>query len=217
MSRALVLAMLPSRVGAILLGSMGLLGLLLASVGLYGTLLYAVSRRIREIGLRVALGATPAGILLLVIRQSVTPLALGLGIGILLAVYAVRPLAMFLIPDVRPTDAANFVVTAAVLTAVALAATLAPALRALPVDPMVALRHEQATAFHLPGRFSEDASMLSSGRIGAPCCFRLSRDPAGTRLVGFPQRDWSASGATSLTGSEPRRVLVAIAAHARYA
>jgi predicted permease len=142
MSRALVLAMLPSRVGAILLGSMGLLGLLLASIGLYGTLLYAVSRRIREIGLRVALGATPAGILLLVIRQSATLLALGLGIGIALAVYAVRPLAMFLIPDVRPTDAANFVVTAAVLSAVALVATVAPALRALRVDPTVALRHE---------------------------------------------------------------------------
>jgi putative ABC transport system permease protein len=142
MSRALVLAMLPSRVGAILLGSMGLLGLLLASIGLYGTLLYAVSCRIREIGLRVALGATPAGILRLVIRQSVTLLALGLCIGIALAVYAVRPLAMFLIPDVRPTDAANFVVTAAVLSAVALVATVAPALRALRVDPMVALRHE---------------------------------------------------------------------------
>jgi ABC-type antimicrobial peptide transport system permease subunit len=142
MSRALGLAMLPSRVGAILLGSTGLLGLALASIGLYGTLLYAVSRRIREIGLRVALGATQAAILRLVIRQSVTLLALGLGLGIALAVYAVRPLAMFLIPAVKPTDAANFIVTAVVLTAVALVATIAPALRALRVDTMVALRHE---------------------------------------------------------------------------
>jgi ABC-type antimicrobial peptide transport system permease subunit len=142
MQRALTFAMLPSRVGALLLGSMGLLGLALASVGLYGVLLYSVSRRIREIGLRVALGATPGGILGLVLRQSAALAAVGIGIGMALAVFAVRPLAMFLAPEVRPTDLTNFVVVGAVLALVALAATVAPAVRALQVDPVVALRHE---------------------------------------------------------------------------
>jgi ABC-type lipoprotein release transport system permease subunit len=59
-----------------------------------------------------------------------------------LAVFAVRPLAMFLAPEVRPTDLTNFVVVGAVLALVALAATIAPAVRALRVDPVVALRHE---------------------------------------------------------------------------
>ena len=127
MQRALVFAMLPSRVGAVLLGSMGLLGLALASIGLYGVLLYSVSRRIREIGLRMALGATPGGILGLVLRQSATLAAVGIGIGMALAVFAVRPLAMFLAPEVRPTDLTNFVVVGAVLALVALAAFFAGA------------------------------------------------------------------------------------------
>ena len=142
MHRALGFALLPSRVGAALLGSMGLLGLALASIGLYGVLLYSVSRRIREIGLRMALGATPGGILGLVLRQSATLAAVGIAIGMALAVFAVRPLAMFLAPEVRPTDLTNFVVVGAVLALVALAATVAPAVRALRVDPVVALRHE---------------------------------------------------------------------------
>jgi ABC-type antimicrobial peptide transport system permease subunit len=142
MHSALAFAMLPSRVGAVLLGSMGLLGLALASIGLYGVLLYSVSRRIREIGLRMALGATPGGILGLVMRQSATLASVGIGIGMALAVFAVRPLAMFLAPEVRPTDFTNFVVVGAVLALVAAAATVAPAVRALRVDPVVALRHD---------------------------------------------------------------------------
>jgi putative ABC transport system permease protein len=66
----------------------------------------------------------------------------GIAIGMALAVFAVRPLAMFLAPEVRPTDLTNFVVVGAVLALVALAATVAPAVRALRVDPVVALRHE---------------------------------------------------------------------------
>jgi ABC-type antimicrobial peptide transport system permease subunit len=142
MSRALVFAMLPSRVGAALLGSIGLLGLVLSSIGLYGTLAYAVSRRIREIGLRVALGATPGAIFSLVLRQSGSLVATGLAIGLAIAALVVRPLSIFLVPDVRPGDPANFLVVAGVLGVVALAATLAPALRALRVAPTVALRHE---------------------------------------------------------------------------
>src|SRR5213078_2564971 len=101
MRQALTFALLPSRVGAATLGSMGLLGLLLASIGLYGVLLYAVSQRIREIGLRVALGASPGRILGMVLGQSARMLAAGTAIGMTLAVFAVRPLAMFLVPEVR--------------------------------------------------------------------------------------------------------------------
>jgi ABC-type antimicrobial peptide transport system permease subunit len=142
MRSALGLAMLPSQVGAILLGSMGMLGLVLAAVGLYGSLLYAVSRRVREIGVRVALGAAPADVVRLVTRQSLTVVAAGLGIGIALSVFAVRPLAMFLIPEVRTGDIGNFAAVAATLLAVGVAATVAPVVRALRVDPVKALRYE---------------------------------------------------------------------------
>src|ERR1039457_5725599 len=118
MQEALGLALLPSCAGAMILGSMGLLGLALASIGLYGVLLYSVSRRIREIGLRMALGATSGGILKLVLGQSASLAAVGIAIGMALAVFAVRPLAMFLAPEVRPTDLTNFVVVGAVLALV---------------------------------------------------------------------------------------------------
>jgi predicted permease len=142
MSRALALAMLPSQAGAALLGSIGLLGLALASIGLYGTLAYAVSRRIREIGLRVALGASPGKVLGLVLRQSSALAGAGLAIGLILAAIVVRPLALFLIPEVRPGDPTNFLAVAAILGFVSLAAALAPAIRALRIEPTVALRHE---------------------------------------------------------------------------
>jgi len=142
MSQALVFALLPSRVGAAILGSMGVLGLVLASVGLYGVLLFAVSRRIREIGLRVALGASRRSILALVMRQSAALVGSGLAVGTALAVFAVKPMAMFLVPNVHPSDVSNFIVVGLVLTLVAFIATVPPALRALRVDPMVALRHE---------------------------------------------------------------------------
>jgi len=142
MQQGLAFALVPSRVGAAILGTMGLLGLALASIGLYGVLLYSVSRRIREIGLRMALGATPAEILRMVLRQSTSLAATGIGIGLALSVFAVRPLAMFLAPEVRTNDVANFVVVGAVLSVVALIATVAPAMRAVRVDPVVALREE---------------------------------------------------------------------------
>ena len=135
-------ALLPSRIGAGVLGAMALLGLALASVGLYGVLLYAVSRRIGEIGVRVALGATPAAVLSMVAGESARLVGAGMAIGLGLAAVAVRPLSMFLVPGVRPTDATNFVVVALALSLVAALATVAPTLRALRIDPAVALRHE---------------------------------------------------------------------------
>jgi predicted permease len=142
MSQALAFALLPSRFGAAILGSVGLLGLTLAAVGLYGALLYSVSRRVREIGLRMALGATPRGVLGLVTGQSAVLALTGITIGTALAALAVRPLTLFLIPEVHPVDPLNFVIVGTVLGLVVLAATISPALRALRVDPAIALRHE---------------------------------------------------------------------------
>jgi predicted permease len=142
MNKALTMALLPSRAGALVLGSAGALGLILAAIGLYGVLLYTVSRRIREIGLRVALGASPGAVLALVLRHSLGLVGVGTAAGLTIAVFAVRPLAAYLVPGVRPGDPLNFVMVAGVLAAVALVATAAPALRALRIDPLTALRHD---------------------------------------------------------------------------
>src|SRR5262249_22843664 len=98
--------------------------------------------RTREIGLRVALGASPERVLALVTRHSLALTGAGLAIGMALAAFAVRPLAMFLMPEVNATGIGNFLVVGVVLCAVALLATLPPAFRALRVDPVVALRHD---------------------------------------------------------------------------
>ena len=135
-------ALLPSRLGAAILGSMALFGLLLASIGLYGVLLFAIQQRTREIGIRVALGATPGNVLAMVVGQSLRLVAAGVVIGLVVAAAAVRPLSMFLVPEVRPADPLNFVAVACVLALVAALATVAPTARALRVDPAVALRHE---------------------------------------------------------------------------
>jgi putative ABC transport system permease protein len=134
--------LLPSRAGAAILGSIGVLGLLLAAIGLYGVLAFTISRRIREIGLRMALGAEPRSILWLVFRDSFLLVAAGIGIGLGIAMVATQPLAMFLVPGLSPTDPLTFLSVIALLGAVAVAATIGPALRALRVDPMVALRYE---------------------------------------------------------------------------
>jgi len=135
-------AIMPSRVAAAILVSMALFGLLLASIGLYGVLEYTIRRRTHEIGIRVALGATAGNVLAIVMGQSLRLVTAGVVIGLAAAVVAVRPLAMFLVPEVRPADPMNFVVVACALSLVAALATVAPTARALRVDPAVALRHE---------------------------------------------------------------------------
>jgi ABC-type antimicrobial peptide transport system permease subunit len=142
MSRALGLALLPSQAGAVMLGAMGVLGLLLAAIGLYGVLLYSVSRRTREIGVRAALGATRRDILGMVGRQSAILVGGGMTAGLVLAFFATRPLAFFLVPGLKPLDWSAFFAVSGVLAVVALLATLVPATRALRVDPSVALRYE---------------------------------------------------------------------------
>lgn len=142
MTRAMGLALLPSQAGAAMLGAMGVLSLALASIGLYGILLYGVTRRTREIGVRVALGAAPAAVLRLVCRHSLGLVAIGLAIGLALAFFITRPVAMFLVPGLSTTDPLSPVSVIAVLGLVAVVATVTPAVRALRVDPMTALRYE---------------------------------------------------------------------------
>jgi ABC-type antimicrobial peptide transport system permease subunit len=142
MNRALSLALLPSRAGAGLLGSIGLLGLMLASLGLYGVLVYSVSRRTREIGLRVAVGARPADILRMILAEGAWLLGVAMVIGTGTALFVTKPLAMFLVPGLEPTDPLTYAAVIAVLAVVGVIASLLPTLRALRVDPMIALRYE---------------------------------------------------------------------------
>ena len=142
MSRALGLALLPSRAGAVLLGTMGVLGLLLAAVGLYGLLMYSVNRRIREIGIRVALGAKPGDVGYLVCRSSLLLVCSGLAMGGVLGYFAAGPLALFLVPELNPHDPISLSAVFGTLVLVALAATFPSIMRALRIDPIEALRYE---------------------------------------------------------------------------
>jgi macrolide transport system ATP-binding/permease protein len=132
---------LPSRILAYMTTSLGLLGLLLASLGIYGVVSYAVSARIREIGIRMTLGAKPAGILSLILKQGMRPVLVGLGVGFVVCAAASRLMSVMLY-GVSPFDPLTFGGVALFLTAIALLACYLPARRATRVDPMEALRYE---------------------------------------------------------------------------
>ena len=121
-----------------LLAVFGLLALVLASVGLYGILAYSVTRRQREIGVRMAMGAAQRDVLMLVLRQGLSLVAVGVVIGLAAAAAVSRALAALLYGS--PTDLASFAGAALALIVVAAVATFLPALRASRVDPLVALR-----------------------------------------------------------------------------
>jgi predicted lysophospholipase L1 biosynthesis ABC-type transport system permease subunit len=119
----------------------GGIALLLAAVGLYGMLAYAVTRRTREIGVRLALGAQRGSVVRSVLKESLVLVGAGLIAGVPLALGAGRLLRSFLF-GVTEYDALTFLSAAAVLAAVALVAGLGPARRASRIDPVVALRYE---------------------------------------------------------------------------
>ena len=129
------------RLYAWLLGSFAAAALLLAGTGMYGIASYAVTRRTREIGIRMALGAERRAVLGLIVGRGVTLTAFGLALGTVGALAGTRVLRSLLF-EVAPTDAGVFGAVGAVLTAVAVFATYIPARRATKVDPVVALRTE---------------------------------------------------------------------------
>ena len=129
------------RLVARLSGFFALLALVLACVGLYGLLSYEVSRRTREIGIRMALGAHPGSVLTLVLRQGIALAIVGAAAGIAVALGVTRYLASMLY-DVHANDPLTMLAVAFLLTLVALAACYIPARRAMRVDPLIALRYE---------------------------------------------------------------------------
>jgi putative ABC transport system permease protein len=129
------------RFPALLIGVFAVLAVLLSAVGIYGVLSYLVTQRTREIGVRMALGAQRSNILRLLLGEGLRLAALGIAIGLLVAVGAMRLLAGLLF-GVLPTDPAVVFAVTALIAVVTLAACSIPARRATKIDPMVALRYE---------------------------------------------------------------------------
>ena len=129
------------RFTALLLGTLSLLALALAALGIYGVISYLVEQRTREIGIRMALGASSASILRLVVRQAMSAVLVGIAAG-LAGAFALTRLLGSLIYGVGAHDPLSFVLTPALLALVAVLACAVPAHRAGSVDPLVALRSE---------------------------------------------------------------------------
>jgi len=138
---ATALSLFPQRLAALVSGALGVVALALAMLGIYGVIAYTVAQRTREIGVRVALGATRGMIVGMVVRQGLALAGIGILSGLAVALAATRLLTDFLF-GVPPTDVLTFGIAAALLVAVALVASWAPARRAAASDPMIALRAE---------------------------------------------------------------------------
>jgi putative ABC transport system permease protein len=134
-------ALMPQRAGAWLLGLFGLLGLGLASLGIYGVMAYAVSRRSREIGVRLAIGARPTDIVRMVVRQGMAVAAIGAVVGLAIAAGLSR-LLEFLLFGIEPLDPATFIGAAAVVAGVTFLANWVPARRCSGINPVAVLRED---------------------------------------------------------------------------
>jgi ABC-type antimicrobial peptide transport system permease subunit len=139
--QASAIVLLPQRAAAIVTGMLGIVGLLLAAAGLYGVMAFSASRRTREIGIRVALGADESSVLRLMIRDGLRLASIGIVIGLVLAGLTTRLISSWLF-DVSPLDGLTFAGMSAIFIVVAIVASYVPARRAAAVDPLVALRAE---------------------------------------------------------------------------
>ncbi len=134
-------AVSPRRFFMLLVTSFGLFGLILASLGIYGVISYSVTQRTQEIGIRMALGASPSSVQLMVIRATLRLALGGIALGVLVSLAVARLIASLLF-GITPADLVTFAATVLVLTFVALAAGYLPARRAASINPVEALRAE---------------------------------------------------------------------------
>ncbi len=131
----------PQRSNMLLLAAFAALALVLTAVGIYSVLSYAVRRRVREIGIRMALGASHSDVLKMVVADGMKPILLGVGIGFAAALALGRAVSS-LIYGVRPADPLTFAAVSSLLIAVGVLATIVPAYRATRVEPVRTLRDE---------------------------------------------------------------------------
>lgn len=131
----------PTRFYLGLLGIFSVLAVVLAAVGLYGVVSFLVGRRTREIGIRIALGATSEEVVTMVARESLRPAVLGMVLGVVVSLLGVR-LLRSLLYGVSPYDPLTMTAVTAILALVVTAATILPARRASRVAPATALREE---------------------------------------------------------------------------
>jgi ABC-type antimicrobial peptide transport system permease subunit len=141
MDDAIAASIATQRSSATLVGGFSILALFLAALGLYGVLAYSVTRRTREIGIRIALGSPRAKICGLIVRQGMIMAALGILAGVFVSL-GCAPLVQHFVYGVTPHDPAMIIGVATLLVAIAILACWLPARRAMNVDPMQALRAE---------------------------------------------------------------------------
>jgi ABC-type antimicrobial peptide transport system permease subunit len=122
-------------------GFFGLLAVVIAGVGLYGVISYMVVRRTNEIGIRMALGARPGNIIQTVVSRATLLVSIGIAVGVVIGVVAAQA-ARTMLFGVQPYDVPTVVLAALALMVVALAASCGPAVRAVRIDPLAALRSD---------------------------------------------------------------------------
>jgi putative ABC transport system permease protein len=132
---------MPQRLGVTLFALFSAIALALATIGIYGVATYVAALRTREIGVRMALGATRSTVRRLILQQSAWPIAAGILVGFAGALYASRAAQAFLV-DISPVDPVTFALVPLFLALVGLAATYLPARRASRIEPVAALRDE---------------------------------------------------------------------------
>ena len=138
---SVALGLAPQRAAASVAGSLGMVGVMLTGIGIYGVMAYAVTRRTREIGIRIALGARRADVIRMVLREGLSLTAVGSAIGAILAAAVSQVLAGFLF-GIPPLDPVTFAGTTVLFTMIGAAACCVPVLRATRIDPAQALRFE---------------------------------------------------------------------------
>jgi putative ABC transport system permease protein len=124
-----------------LLTAFAVVAILLAAIGIYGVIAYLVGQRAREIGIRIALGASPSRVVNIVVREGVAMVVVGIGIGVAGAIALTRLMGALLF-DTKATDPGTYILVTLLLAIVALVASSVPALRAANVDPALAMRAE---------------------------------------------------------------------------